>query len=139
MSRSEYSDDIDGWALIRWRGAVKSASRGQRGQRFFIDLLAALDSLPVKRLVSDELQHNGEFCALGALGHAKGIKIESLDPHDSDAVSNAFDIADALAREVAYMNDEYSFYQETPENRFIRMRWWVASQITQVEKGDANA
>jgi hypothetical protein len=34
MSRSGYSDDIDSaddqWALIRWRGAVKSAIRGAR-------------------------------------------------------------------------------------------------------------
>lgn len=32
MSRSGYSEDLDMWDLIRWRGAVKSALRGKRGQ-----------------------------------------------------------------------------------------------------------
>ena len=32
MSRSGYSDGLDEWAMIRWRGAVKSAIRGARGR-----------------------------------------------------------------------------------------------------------
>jgi hypothetical protein len=34
MSRSGYSDDLENWSLIRWRGAVASAIRGRRGQAF---------------------------------------------------------------------------------------------------------
>ncbi|KGC50992.1 hypothetical protein DO66_5867 [Burkholderia pseudomallei] len=34
MSRSGYSDDCGGWSLIRWRGAVNSAIKGARGQKF---------------------------------------------------------------------------------------------------------
>jgi hypothetical protein len=36
MSRSGYSDawDDDTWAIIRWRGAVKQAMNGARGQAF---------------------------------------------------------------------------------------------------------
>ena len=55
MSRSGYSEDCDGWALVRWRGAVKSAIRGQRGQAFLRELLAALDAIPDKRLIAEEL------------------------------------------------------------------------------------
>jgi len=47
MSRSGYSDDCDDqWSLICWRGAVKSAIRGKRGQAFLKEMLAALDALP---------------------------------------------------------------------------------------------
>ena len=34
MSRSGYTDECDGWELVRWRGAVNSAIRGKRGQAF---------------------------------------------------------------------------------------------------------
>jgi hypothetical protein len=41
MSRSGYSDDCDGWALIRWRGAVNSAIKGRRGQQALREIVAA--------------------------------------------------------------------------------------------------
>ena len=42
MSRSNYSDDIDDYRqLVLWRGAVRSAIRGRRGQAFLHDLLTA--------------------------------------------------------------------------------------------------
>jgi hypothetical protein len=52
MGRAGYSEDCDGWALIRWRGAVTSAIRGKRGQAFLREMLDALDALPVKRIAS---------------------------------------------------------------------------------------
>lgn len=129
MSRSGYSDDIDSWALIKWRGQVASATRGKRGQKLFIDLLKALDEMPVKRLVSDELiTTEGEFCTLGVLGKARGLDIASIDPEDGEEVAKQFDIAPQLAQEIVYMNDE-GWYAETPEGRYIRMRSWVAEQI----------
>jgi hypothetical protein len=45
--------DIDQWASIRWRGAVKSAASGSRGQAFFRDLITALDAMPEKTLIAD--------------------------------------------------------------------------------------
>lgn len=133
MSRSGYDDDYgdyDPWGLIRWRGAVKSATTGKRGQAFFRDLLGALDALPEKKLVVDQLEAaDGSVCALGALGRSRGIDMSDIDPENSDRVSVAFGIADALAREVVYMNDEHGSYKETPEQRFTRIRAWVASQI----------
>lgn len=129
MSRSGYSDDGCGWSTICWRGAVASASRGYRGQAFFKALLAALDELPVKRLIADNLVQDGEFCLLGVLGSQRGIDIEQIDPEDSDTVANQFNIAPALAKEVVWINDEAGHYNETPEDRFIRARAWVAAQI----------
>lgn len=131
MSRSGYSEDCENdWALICYRGAVKSATRGKRGQTFFRDLLTALDAMPNKRLIADELESNGEFCAIGVLGNARKMDMSKIDPHDPEAVSSRFDIAESLAREVVYENDEnYYWLDETSEKRWIRMRKWVENQI----------
>jgi hypothetical protein len=140
MSRSGYSDDIDTWALIRWRGAVKSAIRGRRGQTFMKELLAALDALPEKKLIAYELENkSGDVCALGALGKKRQIDMSELDPEDSEYVADAFNIAEALAREVVHINDDYRDYRvdangllqdhSSAERRFDIMRNWVARQI----------
>jgi hypothetical protein len=130
MSRSGYDEDIDQWALIRWRGAVKSAISGGRGQAFFRDLVAALDALPEKKLIARDLvADDGCVCALGAVGKARSIDMSDVDPEDSDTVAGIFGIADALAREVVYTNDECGPYQETPEARFERVRRWAVRQL----------
>lgn len=131
MSRSGYTDYCEGINL--YRGQVASATRGRRGQRLLTDLLAALDAMPDKKLVTDELEaEDGAVCALGALGKARGIDMANIDPHDSETVSATFDIADCLAREIVYINDEH-WTPETPEQRWQRVRKWVASQITPPE------
>lgn len=129
MSRSGYSDDLDSTQLNVWRGAVQSAIRGKRGQSFLKDLLAALDALPVKRLIANDLQKDGEVCAIGALGCARHMQMEAIDPEDRDAVADAFNIAGALAAEVAFENDEAGRWNETPEERYARVRRWIVNQI----------
>lgn len=107
MNRSGYSDDCDNWDLIRWRGAVKQAIRGARGQAMLRELVQALDALPAKRLVAGKLvTEDGDYCALGALGRARGMDMARIDPEDSEAVARAFGVARALAAETMYMNDE---------------------------------
>ena len=163
MSRAGYGDDMeDPLDLGRWRGQVASATRGKRGQRLLRDLLAALDAMPEKRLVTDVLEvstiadakhaeqwakitnnpparyftvvkrpaeyRDGDVCALGALGKVRGLDMSNLDPEEPDNVAAAFDIASPLAREIVYVNDEW-YASETPEQRWHRMRNWVASQI----------
>ena len=69
MSRADYTDDVDSaWAFIRYRGAVKSAICGARGQAFLREMLAALDTVADGRLISGALEENGSVCAIGAVG-----------------------------------------------------------------------
>lgn len=139
MSRSNYTDDCDDqWALIRWRGAVNSAIKGRKGQKLLSDTLKALDAMPEKRLIANVLvTEGGEYCTLGVLGAARGLDLTELDPDDSDRVAEAFGIADALAREIVYINDEGGPWGgETPEQRWSRVRSWVAGHI---QCGDQSA
>lgn len=129
MSRSGYTDECEGWDLIRWRGAVRSAICGKRGQQLLRDLLAALDAMPVKRLIAHELEQEGEVCALGALGRVRHLDLNMLDPDDAEGVANTFNIAPALAREIVFANDERAWGKETPEERWARVRKWVVQQI----------
>lgn len=171
MSRSGYSDDCDdNLQLGRWRAAVKNAIMGKKGQAFLRELLAALDALPQKRLVANVLQvgerdevsneivpvKNGDVCAFGAVGRARGIEMPAdilSDPDDWDAaeeVQHLFGTTDALSREIMYVNDErgcgrrvpypnvlrggwdcfeWRYLPETPEERYVRVRAWVEKQI----------
>ena len=131
MSRSNYQDgyDMEQWDLIRWRGAVKSAIRGARGQKLLRELLDALDAMPVKELIAESLQEqDGGVCALGSLAQRKGIDVSAINPEDSNCVAKTFGIADALAREIAFENDEVNT-RFTPEERWEYMRQWVDSHI----------
>lgn len=128
MSRSNYSYDVDQWALIKYRGQVASAIRGKRGQKMFREMAEALDAMPEKRLITSELVCKDGVCALGALGQHRGLDMVNLEPDDSENVAAAFDIADQLANEVVFENDEH-VYGETPEERWHRMRRWVGQQV----------
>lgn len=133
MSRSDYSDDCDGWALIRWRGAVNSATKGKRGQALLAEMAKALDAMPVKQLITDELiSKDGGVCALGAVAKHKCLKVDDLDPDAFEQVAAVFNIAEALAREIAFMNDDY--YGETQEARWKRMRRWVDENLVEVNR-----
>jgi hypothetical protein len=137
MSRSGYSDDCENVQL--WRGAVDRATFGARGQAFMRKLRVALDAMPVKRLITDTFANeSGEVCALGAVDPAAKV-----DPYDRDEVAAHFNIAPALAAEIVYENDEQGQVRyardadgiwvrlpnETPEERWTRMRRWVEKQI----------
>ena len=146
MSRSGYSEDLDQWELIKWRGQVASALRGKRGQAFLVEMLAALDAMPEKRLIAHDLVNEGEVCAIGSVAVARGIDVSNLDPDEPEQIAAAFGIAHQMAQEIVYMNDEcsgnhrdqitvdgagqrFQWRDDTPEERFQRMRQWVAEQI----------
>jgi hypothetical protein len=133
MGRSGYSDCLDSRELNLWRGAVDSAIRGARGQALLRSMLDALDGMPNKRLIASALvRADGECCALGAVAIARGIDVSDVEPTDRVDVADAFDIAPALAAEIAFENDQDFTYwrvEETPERRWARMRSWVAKQI----------
>lgn len=131
MSRANYTDDLDNWAMIKWRGMVASSIRGKRGQSLLRDLLAALDAMPDKALIAEELETSeGDVCALGAAGKLRGIDMSTIDPEEPEQVAAAFNISEPLAREIAYLNDDYGHYGETPEQRWKRMRDWVVEHIS---------
>lgn len=129
MSRSDYDDDIEAWAMIRWRGQVASAIRGKRGQNLLRDLLASLDAMPEKRLIAESLTDKDGYCALGVLGASRGMQLDALDADDPEQVAAAFGIATPLAREIVYINDEAGWWNDTPEKRWTRVREWVAQNI----------
>jgi len=161
MSRHGYSEegDFDDYTINLYRGAVESARRGKRGQKFFRELLAALDAMPVKELHAEVFDDpDGKVCALGALARVKGIDTTKFDPDDDEAaevLATNFDVSDKLTRETIYENDEggpharpiypegsrdewgnhyyrtpIAYVTETPDQRWQRMRNWVARQIT---------
>lgn len=131
MSRAGYDDDCGGDPrdFAMWRGQVASAIRGKRGQAFLRELVAALDAMPEKRLIAEELEKGGEVCAIGAVGKARGVAMGELDPDEPGKIAATFGIADPLVREIEYMNDEAGSFKETPEGRWARMRAWVERQI----------
>lgn len=150
MSRHGYIDDMDDvLAHGRWRAAVNSAINGKRGQAFLRELLAALDALPEKNLIEEELVADGHVCALGAVGHARGLDMSKIDPGDCEGIHTHFGIANAMAREIIWINDEVcgdyvecegppTRYRETPtrfyvpptpEKRFEQVRAWVIAHL----------
>jgi hypothetical protein len=145
MGRSGYTEDYgydDQWQLIRWRGAVASALRGKRGQAFLRECLAALDAMPDKKLYSGRLVgDDGACCTMGAVVKARGLEVpavlreceqeaEDLDysmGEVADRAAELLDIASAMAREIAYENDEVCW--KSPSHRWKHMRAWVAARI----------
>jgi hypothetical protein len=83
--------------------------------------------MPQKKLIVQELEKDGEVCAIGSLGRARGIDMSKIDPEDPEQVAGAFGIAPCLAQEVEYENDEWC--DKTDEQRWTRMRAWVAQNI----------
>jgi hypothetical protein len=130
MSRSGYNYEWDdNWELICYRGAVNSAIRGARGQAFLREMLAALDAMPEKKLIAEELvERDGAVCALGAVGKQRAMDMNTLDPEDIELVAHRFGIATALAREITWANDEM-YDRITPEARYGYVREWVVKQI----------
>jgi hypothetical protein len=109
MSRSGLSEDDgdDPLAFGRWRGAVKSAISGKRGQAFLQELAAALDAMPEKVLVAGELQdEDGCLCTLGVIGKARGLALESMDVDDYDSIAGSLNVNAKIAQEIMWENDE---------------------------------
>jgi hypothetical protein len=141
MSRSGYSEDYDETfpnAGALYARNVERAAEGRRGQKFFHDLLAALDAMPVKRLITNELAREGEVCALGALGRARDLDMSDLNPEDARSVGKRFGIAQCLAREAVFQNDERGGFwchkEESPEDRWQRMRNWAEQSLAPSSK-----
>ncbi len=149
MTRHGYVDngDLESLELGRWRGRVASAIRGRRGQKLLHRLKESLEAMPFRELIPEDLQdEHGGVCALGSIGVHEKLDLSELDPEESEGVAEFFDIADPMAREIVYENDEYFFkpiwkvriqeklftwgseYNEN-EQRWHYMYWWTCSKI----------
>lgn len=132
MSRSGYSDDCENnWSMICWRGAVNSAIKGKRGQALLKEMATVLDAMPIKRLIFGEfLTKDGEVCALGAVAKARSLDVSDVDPNERELVAKKFNIAEALAAEIMYENDDdFGYCNEEPEKRWKRVRSWVEENL----------
>ena len=146
MSRSGYhEDDSDNWSFIMWRGRVASSIRGKRGQALLRELEAALVALPEKKLCQSDFANptTGQVCALGAValkrrldkGQDRATAIREIaaefpEGEEAELVCEEFDIAEPLAKEITYVNDEYLTYEDaTPEKRYEEVLAWVRSKI----------
>ncbi len=63
--------------------------------------------MPDKRLVAGELEADGQFCALGVVGQARGLNLAAIDTYDVESLGPTFNIAEQLAREIMWVNDEH--------------------------------
>jgi hypothetical protein len=130
MSRSGYIDDYDEEGRPNlWRANVERAIAGKRGQAFLREMAAALDAMPVKELVSEEIVRDSQHvCAMGSVALARGLDVSAVDPEDQEGVAKTFGIARSLVCEIAYENDEGA-YGDTPSERWIYMRKWVDKHL----------
>lgn len=131
MSRSGYTDDFgDDNSCYLYRGTVTRAIRGKRGQAFLRELAAAMDAMPEKRLIAHELVTGaGEMCTIGVVCKSRGIDVSGVDVEDADRVGLLVGIARSMAAEIEYENDEAGRHDETPEQRWTRMRKWVSDNM----------
>lgn len=129
MSRSGYSEDGDYAGANLWENIVNRSIKGKRGQTFLRELATALDEMPNKRLITDELiSETGEVCAIGAVCKARGLDVNAVDADCRYDVGKLVDIAPTMAAEIEYQNDEVRC-SNTPEQRWTRMREWVAERL----------
>jgi hypothetical protein len=136
---TEESDSPLDWG--RYAAALRSAIRGQRGQRLLRDLVAGLDSLPRPELSTGALAdpETGCVCALGAVALQRGCSLEQLLAEDPDdcfpeeiARRPDFDISTTLANEIMQINDDVFTTSNLPEDRQRRWRLvkeWALSRL----------
>lgn len=148
MSRSGYVDgcDMDHWDFIRWRGAVKAAIRGKRGQALLREMETALLAMPIKELCAKDFANaeTGQVCALGSVALKrkldKGTSLElamaELDGEfpagvEAEEVSDEFNISGALAKEITWVNDDEA--PRDPKGRYEYVLKWVRENLKKTE------
>jgi hypothetical protein len=131
MSRSGYSEECE--YLEIYRANVERAIKGKRGQAFLKEMAKALDEMPEKKLIKNDLiTESGMVCAIGAVFKARGLDLEGVDPDDPESVAQAVGISRSLAAEIEYVNDDRylcSGRDETLEERWTRMREWIQEHL----------
>jgi hypothetical protein len=136
-------DDAESWMYGQQVGALKSAIRGQRGQRLLRDLVAGLDALPTPELSAGALEDEvtGCCCAFGAVRRYRGAAAVPLWFHpmeedlDPPHFAEPFDVAPALAWEVVEANEGWSDsnMETARRQRWERVRAWAVRHLAGVK------
>ena len=145
MSRlyQDDSGDAEPWMEGQQAGALRSAIRGQRGQRLLRDLVAGLEALPSPELSAGALEDEdtGCCCAFGVVRRYRGAAAVPLyfDPMEADLdpphFAEPFDVAPALAWEVVEVNEgsSDSNMEAARRQRWERVRAWAVKHLAGVE------
>lgn len=155
-SEGDCYDIADFLRMCGWNANVKRCLAGRAGQAFLWEFYQALEALPARALIQGALRDlGGDYCALGAVARFRGIEIpealcetaEGFPDEDEflESMGGMFGIKDMLAREIMYYNDDkdrphyvpgpterlggYITREETPEERWYRMRRWVVKHL----------
>ena len=103
-----------------------------------------MDAMPVKELIAEELiDDEGSCCTIGVVCKSRGVDVAKVDYHDSVSVGAAVGIAHQMVAEIEYLNDEcgerferdatnagiWNRIEETPAERWQRMRTWINGQL----------
>lgn len=145
MSRLLYNDDDcspseeglqKGWFL--------STIRGQRGQRFLRELVAALDALPTPELSSGALEDakTGCCCAFGAVRRLRGPENVKLwfHPEEEDMTPNhlaePFGVSQTLAWAVVQANEDMneSNAEQARRHRWAEVRAWAVRHLQEANR-----
>ena len=109
-------------------------------KEFLQEMLDAMENLEFPRLIAGRLifarPNNRSFdvCALGSVVLKRDIEMSQSGSIKS--LSNILGISQSLTKKILYINDkEICNINETPENRFIRVRHWAESQVAIFEDG----
>ena len=132
MSRSGYTVDCEHLGL--YEATVKRTIRGRRGQAFLRELATELDVMPDRSLIAGDLiDADGNCCAIGVVCKSRGTPVDRVDAEDPGAVGGLVGISHSMAAEIAFRNaeddDPWGHTAESREQRWLRMRAWVSSQI----------
>lgn len=104
---------------------------GKRGQAFLREILKALNAMPKKELIDWYLEQPEGVSALGCVGKVRGLDMSNIVFRNYDILAEVFEIPAPLIAKVMYENDKEDV---TYEDRWLRMRAWLKSQI--VEKDE---
>lgn len=108
-----------------FRSILQRAASGKRGKKLLEDIVQAMMALSEPRLLSDNLEVDGEVCALGAVLRARNIVLNHIDCN-APGIARALDAPETLVREIISVNDdEFGLTVETPEERFKRFGSWA--------------
>jgi hypothetical protein len=137
MSRSGYTydmwDENDSMGTFNcYRANVNRAFNGKNGRAFLQELAEAMDAMPEKRLIANELINPvGEVCAIGAVCKKRNLDVSQVNIEDPEEVAKLVKISKALAAEIEGENDDGP-RGETPEGRFMRIRQWVSDRLNKL-------